>query len=138
MSRDVPPNAAPREIVRIYNDVIWTGRRRDLITEVVANPLRRHHPGETQVFTHDDMLRRYDGYFQRFSVLEGEGRHYVCEGAYVTLVWDFRYVEASGGKKGVISGIEIFKVVDGKITDVWNPNAVAESYPAGPWPAFEP
>jgi hypothetical protein len=22
------------------------------------------------------------------------------------------------------------------ITDVWNPNAVAEQYPAGPWPEF--
>ena len=28
------------------------------------------------------------------------------------------------------------KEFDGKITDVWNPNNIAESYPAGPWPEF--
>ena len=32
---------------------------------------------------------------------------------------------------------EIFEVVDEIITDVWNPNAVAEKYPAGPWAEFE-
>ena len=70
-----------------------------------------------------------------FAKISGIGRHYVCEGPFVTLVWDFRMEEASGAAK-TISSIEIFKVVDGKITDVWNPNNIAESYPTGPWPEF--
>ena len=55
----------------------------------------------------------------------------------MTLLWDIDMV-ANDGKVSTISGIEIFKVVDGKITDVWNPNAVVEQCPAGPWPSFEP
>jgi predicted SnoaL-like aldol condensation-catalyzing enzyme len=126
----------PREVVTLYNDDVWTDKRRELITELVANPLRRHHPGGTQVFTNDDMLRRYDEYHRKFTKIQGVGRHYICEGPYVTLIWDFRMEEPSGAAK-TVSSIEIFKVIDGKIVEVWNPNNVAESYPTGPWPAFD-
>ena len=125
----------PRRVVELYNDDLWTHKKRELITQLLANPPRRHHPGGTQVFTHDDMLRRYDDYHRGFAKIDGVGRHYVCEGPYVTLVWDFR-MEEPGGAVKTISSIEIFKVVDGKITEVWNPNNVAESYPTGPWPEF--
>ena len=126
---------SPRRIVERYNDDVWNGGNRDLIREIVADPLRRHHPGRTQVFTHDDMLKRFDGYQNRFPVQKGIARHFICEGPYVTLVWDFQMER--DGREEFWSSIEIFKVVDGKITDVWNPNGVAEQYPAGPWPAFE-
>jgi predicted SnoaL-like aldol condensation-catalyzing enzyme len=125
----------PRRVVELYNDDLWTHKKRELITQLLANPLRRHHPGGTQIFSHEDMVRRYDDYHKKFAKISGVGRHYVCEGSYVTLVWDFRMEEASGAAK-TISSIEIFKVVDGKITEVWNPNNVAESYPTGPWPEF--
>ena len=125
----------PLEIVRSYNDDVWAGHRRELIVKLLANPLRRHHPRETQVFTHDDMLRRYDAYFSKNREMRAVARHYVCEGEYVTLVWDIDMV-ANDGKTSTICGIEIFRVVDGLITDVWNPNPVAEQYPAGPWPDF--
>ena len=127
----------PKKIVQIYNDEVWIEGRRDLITSLLANPLRRHHPGGTQVFSHDDMLRRYDEYHKKFAKIDGVGRHYIGEGPYVTLIWDFR-MEDPSGKATTLSSIEIFKVVDGKITEVWNPNAIAESYPTGPWPEFTP
>jgi SnoaL-like domain len=125
----------PRRIIELYNDDLWTHKKRELITQLLANPLGRHHPGGTQIFSHVDMIRRYDDYHRKFAKISGIGRHYVCEGPYVALVWDFRMEEPSGVAK-TISSIEIFKVVDGKITDVWNPNNVAESYPTGPWPEF--
>jgi predicted SnoaL-like aldol condensation-catalyzing enzyme len=128
---------SPRRVVELYNDEVWTHERRELIPQLLADPLRRHHPGGTQIFSVADMLRRYDEYHRKFRRIDGVGRHYICEGPYVTLLWDFRMEEPSGATK-TISSIEIFKVVDGRITDVWNPNAVAESYPAGPWPDFAP
>jgi hypothetical protein len=45
-------------------------------------------------------------------------------------------MHAKDGAVSTISGIEIFKVVNGIITDVWSPNAV-EKCPSGPWPEFE-
>jgi len=130
-------NLTPLRAVQMYNDDVWGRHQRELIVELLANPLRRHHPGHTEVFTHDDMLKRYDNYFSKNREMRAVARRYVCEGAYVTLLWDIDMV-ANDGKVSTISGIEIFKVVDGKITDVWNPNAVAEQYPAGPWPSFTP
>jgi hypothetical protein len=114
----------PLRIVQMYNDDVWGRHRRELIVELLANPLRRHHPGHTEIFTHDDMLRRYDNYFSKYREMRAVARRYVCEDAYVTLLWDIDMV-ANDGKVATISGIEMFKVVDGKITDVWNPNAVA-------------
>ena len=84
---------------------IWNAGNRGPIDEIVANPLRRHHPGGTRVFKHEEMLKRFDG---------------------------FRFPQ-----DGNEQSIEIFRVEEGKITDVWNPNAIAEQYPAGPWPEFE-
>lgn len=128
-------DSSPLRIVQMYNDDVWAKHQRHLIAELLANPLRRHHPGGTQIFTHEDMLRRYDDYFTRFRAMRAVARNYVCEGAYVTLLWDID-MEAHDGGVTTISGIEIFKVEGGRITDVWNPNAIAEQYPAGPWPAF--
>lgn len=91
--------------------------------------------GSAQIFSHQDMLARWDGYMARFPKFETVARHYICEGPYVTLVWDIHMAEKDGPTTS-ISSIEIFKVVDGVITDVWNPNEVAESYPRGPWPAL--
>jgi predicted SnoaL-like aldol condensation-catalyzing enzyme len=127
----------PLRVVQMYNDDVWAGHRRELIVELLANPLLRHHPGETQIFTHDDMLRRYDDYFSKYREMRAVARRYVCEGAYVTLLWDIDKV-ANDGSVSTTSGIEIFRVIDGKITDVWNPNAAAEQYPTGPWPEFTP
>ena len=62
------------------------------------------------------MLERYDDYFTRFRAMKAVARNYVCEGPYVTLLWDID-MEATDGKVTTISSIEIFKVVDGKITD---------------------
>jgi predicted SnoaL-like aldol condensation-catalyzing enzyme len=129
-------DGTPLRVVQMYNDDVWANHQRDLIAKLLANPLRRHHPGGTQIFTHADMLRRYDDYFTRFKAMRAVARHYICEGAYVTLLWDID-MEANDGKLTTISSIEIFKVVDGKIVEVWNPNNVAESYPTGPWPAFD-
>jgi hypothetical protein len=123
----------PLRIVQMYNDDVWGRHQRDLITKLLANPLRRHHPGRTEVFSHEDMLRRYDGYFSKHREMRAVARNLICEGPYVTLLWDIDMI-ANDGNSSMISGIEIFKVVDGRITDVWNPNAVSEQYPAGPWP----
>jgi hypothetical protein len=125
----------PLRVVQMYNDDVWANHQRHLIVQLLANPLRRHHPGGTQVFSHEDMLRRYDDYFTRFAAMKAVARNYICEGPYVTLVWDID-MHAKNGAVSTISGIEVFKVVNGVITDVWNPNAVAEQYPAGPWPEF--
>ena len=125
----------PLRVVQMYNDDVWGRHQRDLITKLLANPLRRHHPGRTEVFTHEDMLLRYDGYFSKHKEMRAVARNLISEGPYVTLLWDIDMV-ANDGSTQMISGIEIFKVVDGKITDVWNPNGVAEQYPAGPWPEF--
>jgi predicted SnoaL-like aldol condensation-catalyzing enzyme len=130
-------NLTPKRVVEMYNDDVWARHRRELIVELLANPLRRHHPGRTQIFTHEDMLRRYDAYFTKHREMRAVARRYIGEGEYVTLLWDIDMV-AQDGAVSTISGIEIFKVVDGKITDVWNPNAVAEQYPTGPWPEFTP
>src|SRR5206468_2068155 len=93
----------PRRVVELYNDDLWTHKKRELITELLANPLRRHHPGGTQIFSHEDMIRRYDDYHRKFAKISGIGRHYVCEGPFVTLVWDFRMEEASGAAKTISS-----------------------------------
>jgi hypothetical protein len=46
-----------------------------------------NRPRATQVFSHEDMLRRYDDYFSRFEPMKAVARHYICERECVTLLW---------------------------------------------------
>ncbi|MBI2963105.1 MAG: ester cyclase [Deltaproteobacteria bacterium] len=125
----------PRTVVMRYNDEVWNAGRAELIREIVADPLRRHHPGGTQTFSHDDMIRRVGEYRRRDPSFRVVARRLLCDGPFVTLIWDF--FSRGEGEDVVLSSIEVFRVVDGRITEVWNPNAIAEQYPPGPWPEFD-
>jgi len=50
--------------------------------------------------------------------------------------WDID-MHANSGAVATISWIEMFKVVNGVITDVWRRTRSPRQYPAGPWPEFE-
>jgi hypothetical protein len=132
---------SPKDVVREYVERVWNGGDIDALTEFTSDPYTRHDAGGAVVMTHDDQLERVtrerawckaaDGTSLRFSpiILTGDGTD-VC------WVWNMNApLDCELADKGLplevvdgeihMCGLEIFRVVDGLITDVWNPPTMA-------------
>jgi len=103
------------ETVTLYIERIWNEGRDDLIPELCADPIVRHDPNALTALSHAEQKARirhnYDELRPLFTweVLAGDAEH-------VTLIWN-----VTGRDPGwKLCGIEIFRVRDGVITEVWN------------------
>lgn len=113
----------PNEIVGLYIEQAWNQSRAELVRELCANPITRHYAGGTTQLSHDEQIAR----ITKVNAEKGPQFSEVCrftDGVYVTSVWNNTYAHG-----GTTCGIEVFKVVDGRITDVWNP----KTYEEGTW-----
>lgn len=116
-------SATPVDVVRRYLEEIYHEGRVELVRELCADPVVRHDPGRTSQMTHDEQVERISAELPKWSplftwdVLAGDAD-------YAVLVWN-----ATGRTaERTLSGIEVFKVADGRITDVWN-----STYTTQPW-----
>ena len=110
-----------REVVELYNLVVWNERNIDLAEELLADTVIRHEVGQAHTLSHAqavqrvaDMSRLVDSlHFDLNIVVAGD------DGEHVAIVYDSTMTIKDGTETNVAS-IEVFRVVDGKITEVWN------------------
>ncbi|OBF86291.1 polyketide cyclase [Mycobacterium sp. 852002-51163_SCH5372311] len=110
-----------REVVELYNLVVWNERNLDLARELFADTVIRHEVGEAHTLTHAQAVQRVADVWNLFDslrfdlniVIDGD------DGEHVAIVYDSTMTTSDGTKTNVAS-IEVFRVVDGKITEVWN------------------
>lgn len=115
--------ATPVGVVRRYLDEIYHRGRTDLVREICADPVVRHDPGRRTELTHDAQVARIEADLPQWrpwftaDVLAGDDE-------YAVLVWtaDGRTADRR------LTGIEIFRVRDGRITDVWNAPYTTEAW----------
>ncbi len=126
----------PREIVADYVERVWNLGDSSAVVEYCADPYVRHDAGRSRVMSHAEQLHRVtseraagtarDGRSLRFETLLLAG-----DGQDVTWVWNMTgptgtELAASGvaaevvGEELRICGIEVFRVVEGRIMEVWN------------------
>ena len=109
----------PVEVVDTYLDVLYNQRRLDLIPDLIADPTWRHAPGEVKSLTLAESIARLTKLLELCPVLRFETSVRVVEGPMVTVAWNGWSTQTSG-KSYDMSGIEIFRVVDGRIVEIWN------------------
>lgn len=115
------PTWTARTVVELYNLVVWNERNIDLADELLADSVIRHEVGGARTLTHAEAVQRVVDMWQladslRFDlnvVIEGE------DGEHVAIVYDSTITTKDGTETNIAS-IEVFRVVDGKITEVWN------------------
>lgn len=115
------PTWTARTVVELYNLVVWNERNFDLADELLADSVIRHEVGGARTLTHAEAVQRVVDMWQladslRFDlnvVIEGE------DGEHVAIVYDSTITTKDGTETNIAS-IEVFRVVDGKITEVWN------------------
>ncbi len=108
-------STAARALVATYIDEVWNKGRTDLVPELCAQTVVRHDANSVTQLTHAEQIARIAHNFNELRpvfeivILAGDERD-------VTLVWN-----ATGRDPGWnLCGVEIFRVIDGRISEVWN------------------
>jgi predicted SnoaL-like aldol condensation-catalyzing enzyme len=110
-----------REVVELYNLVVWNERNLDLARELFADTVIRHEVGEAHTLSHAQAVQRVADVWDLFDslrfdlniVIDGD------DGEHVAIIYDSTMTTSDATTTNVAS-IEVFRVVDGKITEVWN------------------
>jgi predicted SnoaL-like aldol condensation-catalyzing enzyme len=109
----------PTEVVSTYLDVLYNQRRLDLIPDLIADPTWRHAPGEVKRLSLAESIERLTRLLELCPVLRFESSVTVAAGDKVAVAWNGWSTQTSG-KSYELAGIEIFRVVDGRIVEIWN------------------
>ncbi|MCK8642598.1 nuclear transport factor 2 family protein [Mycobacterium colombiense] len=115
------PTWTARTVVELYNLVVWNERNIDLADELLGATVIRHEVGGVRILTHAEAVQRVVDmwelaeslHFDLNVVIEGD------DGEHVAIVYDSTITSKDGAETNIAS-IEVFRVVDGKITEVWN------------------
>ena len=103
------------EVVTLYNLEVWNKGRIELVPELCAEQMTRYDANSVTTLDLDEQIARirhnYDELRPTFEpiILAGDDE-------YVTLVWNV----TGRDPNWKWCGIEVFRVVDGKIVEVWN------------------
>jgi len=110
-----------REVVELYNLVVWNERDIELAEELFGDTVIRHEVGEANTLTHAQAVQRVADMWQLFDSLRFDLNIVVDgdDGEHVAIVYDSSMTTKDGTETNVAS-MEVFRVVDGKITEVWN------------------
>lgn len=110
-----------REVVELYNLVVWNERDLGLAGELFADNVIRHEVGEAHTLTHAQAVQRIADVWQLMDSLRFDLNIVVGgdDGEHVAIVYDSTMTTKDGAEANVAS-IEVFRVVAGKITEVWN------------------
>lgn len=127
----------PVDVAQAYFDRVYGDRDVEAIRELCADPYRRHEPsGEVHQLSHDQQIARVnaviagsagaDGATFSFITVAMDGGVDLASVVFeLTLPADSPLASALDGLgvsdgQAVGCGIEVFRVTDGVITDVWN------------------
>jgi predicted SnoaL-like aldol condensation-catalyzing enzyme len=108
-------------VVELYNLVVWNEHNIDLAEELLADTVIRHEVGKAHTLTHAQAVERVKDMWQMVDSLHFDLNVVVAggDGEHVAIVYDST-ITADDGTETNVASIEVFRVVDGKITEVWN------------------
>lgn len=110
-----------REVVELYNLVVWNEHDLELARELFADTVIRHEVGEARTLTREQAVRRVADTSALFDTLHFRLNLVVAgqDEEHVAIVYDSTMTNKDGSEIPIAS-IEVFRVVDGRITEVWN------------------
>ena len=110
-----------REVVELYNQVVWNERDFALAEELMGDTVIRHEVGEATTLTHSQAVQRIVDHWAMFDTIRFDLKLVVAgdDGEHVAIAYQSP-IELKDGTKTEVGSMEIFRVIDGRITEVWN------------------
>lgn len=115
---------SPGEVVERYLDTLYNQHRIDLVKQLVAPNTWRHTPGGVLMLTLEESITRIGAFLERYTKIRFISEVMVVQGSLVTAIWS-AWLLSKEGKDLEIGGIEVFRVVEGQIVEVWNQEPAA-------------
>lgn len=112
------PRRTAREVVEAYNLELWNQRKLELADELIADTMIRHEVGAVQTLTRAQALKRVTDTWEQMDALRFDVNVAIDGGEHVAVVWDS--IMSKGDDEVTAAGIEVFRVVNGQIVEVWN------------------
>lgn len=111
-----------RQTVEDYNFVVWNQRDFALAEELLGDTVIRHDVGESTVLTHEEAVARVVDHWAMFERIRFDLNLVVAgdDGEHVAIVYQSPMTLKDGGGDVTVGSMEIFRVVDGRIIEVWN------------------
>jgi len=110
-----------REVVEAYNLVVWNQRDFALAEDLMGDSVIRHDVGEATTLSHEQAVARIVDHWDMFEAIRFDLNLVVAgdDGEHVAIVYQSP-MTLKDGTETTISSMEIFRVVDGRIVEVWN------------------
>jgi predicted SnoaL-like aldol condensation-catalyzing enzyme len=110
-----------RQVVEDYNLVVWNRRDVALAEELLGDSVIRHDVGEATTLTHAQAVARIVEHWDMFETIRFDLDLIVAgdDGEHVAIVYQSS-MKLKDGTEITVGSMEIFRVVDGRITEVWN------------------
>ena len=110
-----------REVVELYNLVVWNQRDFALAEELMGDKVIRHQVGQAVTLTRRQAVQRIVEHWEMFDKVRFDLNVVVAgdDGEHVAIVYQST-MTAKDGSRIDIGSLELFRVVDGRITEVWN------------------
>jgi predicted SnoaL-like aldol condensation-catalyzing enzyme len=108
-----------REVVELYNLVVWNQRDFALAEELMGDTVTRHDVGEVTVLSHAQAVARIVDHWDMFERISFELNLVVADDEHVAIVYQSP-MKLKDGTETTVGSMEIFRVLDGRIVEVWN------------------
>ena len=114
------PVRTAREVVQAYNLELWNEKKFELADELIADTMIRHDVGESNTLTRAQALKRVTDTWAEMDSLRFDLNIVIDagDGEHVAMVWDSTMTK--DGNEVKVASIEVFRVVNGQIVEVWN------------------
>lgn len=118
-----------REVVEAYNLQVWNRGDLRLADELLGESVIRHGVGAATVLSHAEAVARIADHLAMFDAIRFDVKLVVAgqDDEHAAIAYQSA-MTMKDGTATTIGSMEIFRVVDGRITEVWN-----AGYEQGAW-----
>lgn len=114
------PARTAREVVELYNLSVWNERDFDLAVELVADTVIRHDVGSGHALTREQIRKGVEELLAMYDELHWDLNLVIAgdDGEHVAVVYDGKMTK--GGDEAHVAGMDVYRVIGGEITEMWN------------------
>lgn len=106
------------DFLQRYTDDVYMARNPEAARDYIADPCLRHEHGHLVTMSIEENVARVRDFLARASTMQFDNVVLVDDGAHVASAYNITF--GNGDDVQTVSGIEVFRVVNGKITETWN------------------
>jgi hypothetical protein len=112
--------ASPRTVIERYNYELWNDQNYAIAEEIIGEEIVRNTPGGRTVQTHDQAVQRVRDLWAGVKSVHFTLLRIVADDELCSIVYQADIVKHDD-TPDVIASIEVYRVSEGRIVEVWNP-----------------